>query len=119
MQPQSDKGHLQMVPVWGLYTKEHQLPEERGQQYTQGRDTEDDQIDLGRRRSIFCHICTSFFTSREMMPILLARLASTKEKSLTWARPTPTIHVAVWQCPKNSPSTATAITNCRGKGDSF
>ena len=55
MQPQFGKGHLQMVPVWGLDAEEYQLPEERGQQYAQGRDTEDDQIDLRRRSTLHLH----------------------------------------------------------------
>ena len=33
----------------GLDAEEYQLPEERGEQYAEGRDAEDDQVDLGRR----------------------------------------------------------------------
>lgn len=38
-----------MEPVVGLDAEEYQLPEERGEQYAEGRDAEDDQVDLGRR----------------------------------------------------------------------
>ncbi len=56
-------------------------------------------------------------TSLEMIPSRRHRLARTKENSLTGVSAKTSTQVAERQCPRNTPSTHTPRTNCRGGDD--